>query len=115
MRIKFVDMVFFYTIAIMAVFLYYSHFNGTIYDRFYFVAFKVLELVLFFGYSFFLTGIRRTFCYAISGFLLCRVAWQVFEMENYRWANEPYWIDGLFCLLIVCLAFIGLINKKWRN
>lgn len=116
MKIKYVDIAFFYTLAVLALFLFYNHFENSVVNQFYYVAFKLLELILFFGYSFFLTGIRKKFCYAISFFLLVRVGWQVLEMENYRWANQPYWIDFLFLLLVVCLGFIGLINhKKWRK
>lgn len=112
MKGVYIDIVFFYCMAVMAFFLYYNHFNQEIVNRWYYICFKVLEFLLLFGYSFFTKGLRRKICYIISAFFMVRIIWQVFELENKFYANRPYVLDIIFGFCMLCILFIWLAYKK---
>lgn len=112
MKNEYIDVFFFYCMAIVAFFLYFNHFGREIVDRCYFICFKVLELLAVFGYSFFTRGLRKKICYCISAFFALRVIWQLFELENKFYANRPYVLDLLFGCCMLCILLIWLFSKK---
>lgn len=108
---QYTDAMFFYCLGILALFLYYNHFEDSWVNKIYYLLFKFKELVLVYGYSYFLKGKRKRICIIISWFYLVRVVWQLFELENYQYANRPYIIDLLFFVCIVSVLRITTINS----
>lgn len=66
---------------------------------------KVKDFCLMFSLSLFLKGRLKRVTLSVSAFLLIRIVWQIWELENYESANKPYVIDWLFILLIVSILF----------
>lgn len=77
----------------------------TKYSYYYYLTDKMKDFFLMLGLSLFLTGKLKRIGYSVSAFLLVRVAWQIWEIENYESANKPYIIDWILILLIVSILF----------
>lgn len=84
----------------MGMFLYSDHFNSAFKKNFYYLWIKFSELLLVFGYSFYLTGSLRKICFIVSGFYLIRFFWQLFEIADYEGANQVAIIDILFGICV---------------
>lgn len=65
-----------------------------------------MEFLLVTGYVFILKGVIKKIAIIGSIFYGIRLVWQIFEIENYSYANKPYVIDYLF---ILCMLSIGCI------
>ena len=97
----------------MAVFLYYDHFEShPMKVKLYFIWIKLQDFLLLFGVSLFLKGKLRTIGLLASLFYFLRVVWQLFELENYVLANQPYVLDCLFLLLMITILSITFFSEK---
>lgn len=107
----YVQLVYFLCIAIIGAFLYYNHFEENPIKQKYYISFKLLEFFLVVGYPILTKGILRVCGILISIFFFIRVVWQVWELEDYDSANQPYIIDILFVILAGITLIIIFISK----
>lgn len=93
------------------MFLYFDHFDSELKKKFYWLWIKVSELLLIFGYNFYLRGALKKVCFVMSGFYFIRVIWQIFEISDYEAANKIAMIDILFAFCLISVISISFLSN----
>lgn len=102
-------LIIFCTVTI-GIFLWYSHkYDTDFYKKYYYNWDKLKDFLLLFGYLFAVKSKLRIAIIVLSSFFFLRLLWQIFELENYKEANKPYWIDILFGLCVLAMVTISVL------
>lgn len=94
---------------------YYADYSKMIYREIYYLWDKIKDLLLASTVTILLKKGKLKFAFGIlSVFFAIRLLWQILELENFTYANRPFFIYVLFLLMGSATFWIALITEK-RN
>lgn len=105
-KLHFVDISICLILSGLALFLYYNDFSNPVVVKQYYLFDKIKDLLFMVSLTFLLKGTRRKCAFVTSIFMLCRVIWQLVELDDEATANDIAVIDILFFLAMLCNIFI---------
>jgi hypothetical protein len=112
---RYVEFSLLFCVVTFNYFLYFNTFgSGTFQVNLYYLWIKSKELILWYGYTFFVSGRLKLCVFLLSLFYLIRFCWQIWEIIDKKVANRDVVFIIIYSLFLIIIFTIFVISDDNR-